>query len=193
MRRDGRGHAVFRHGRDRHRHASAQRDNAGTGGEVVTVRGHLLRRSGRLTVRVGGPMPLRVRRRVGGGGHVAFRVTRRLLLHVRHLAEHDPTQRRREQRDRGEDGSETTEGEVHACEVERNDPGGDRTRDLQIKSPLLYQLSYRVVSAVSAAGNIVRASPQPPPDPAASRPASTRPTTAATPAGSPASTAASWP
>ena len=25
-----------------------------------------------------------------------------------------------------------------------SDPGGDRTRDLQIKSPLLYQLSYRV-------------------------------------------------
>lgn len=27
-----------------------------------------------------------------------------------------------------------------------NDPGGSRTRDLRIKSPLLYQLSYRVVS-----------------------------------------------
>src|SRR5439155_18635321 len=26
-----------------------------------------------------------------------------------------------------------------------NDPGGSRTRDLRIKSPLLYQLSYRVV------------------------------------------------
>ena len=25
-----------------------------------------------------------------------------------------------------------------------NDPGGSRTRDLRIKSPLLYQLSYRV-------------------------------------------------
>ena len=25
-----------------------------------------------------------------------------------------------------------------------HDPGGDRTRDLRIKSPLLYQLSYRV-------------------------------------------------
>ncbi len=28
-----------------------------------------------------------------------------------------------------------------------NDPGGSRTRDLRIKSPLLYQLSYRVVYA----------------------------------------------
>ena len=27
-----------------------------------------------------------------------------------------------------------------------NDPGGSRTRDLRIKSPLLYQLSYRVVN-----------------------------------------------
>jgi hypothetical protein len=27
----------------------------------------------------------------------------------------------------------------------RHDPGGDRTHDLRIKSPLLYQLSYRVV------------------------------------------------
>ena len=26
----------------------------------------------------------------------------------------------------------------------RSDPGGSRTRDLRIKSPLLYQLSYRV-------------------------------------------------
>jgi hypothetical protein len=26
----------------------------------------------------------------------------------------------------------------------QNDPGGSRTRDLRIKSPLLYQLSYRV-------------------------------------------------
>ena len=26
----------------------------------------------------------------------------------------------------------------------KNDPGGSRTRDLRIKSPLLYQLSYRV-------------------------------------------------
>ena len=26
-----------------------------------------------------------------------------------------------------------------------DDPAGDRTRDLRIKSPLLYQLSYRVV------------------------------------------------
>ncbi len=26
-----------------------------------------------------------------------------------------------------------------------NDPAGSRTRDLRIKSPLLYQLSYRVV------------------------------------------------
>ncbi len=28
-----------------------------------------------------------------------------------------------------------------------NDPGGSRTRDLRIKSPLLYQLSYRVGDA----------------------------------------------
>ena len=28
--------------------------------------------------------------------------------------------------------------------VTQNDPGGSRTRDLRIKSPLLYQLSYRV-------------------------------------------------
>jgi hypothetical protein len=28
-----------------------------------------------------------------------------------------------------------------------NDPGGSRTRDLRIKSPLLYQLSYRVGTA----------------------------------------------
>ncbi len=26
----------------------------------------------------------------------------------------------------------------------KNDPAGSRTRDLRIKSPLLYQLSYRV-------------------------------------------------
>ena len=35
------------------------------------------------------------------------------------------------------------------CGVSRysaSDPGGSRTRDLRIKSPLLYQLSYRVVS-----------------------------------------------
>src|SRR5438094_5187345 len=29
----------------------------------------------------------------------------------------------------------------------QNDPGGSRTRDLRIKSPLLYQLSYRVDKA----------------------------------------------
>ena len=28
--------------------------------------------------------------------------------------------------------------------IKRYDPGGSRTRDLRIKSPLLYQLSYRV-------------------------------------------------
>ena len=39
---------------------------------------------------------------------------------------------------------------VEAVGIERprslnaNDPGGSRTRDLRIKSPLLYQLSYRV-------------------------------------------------
>ena len=31
-----------------------------------------------------------------------------------------------------------------------NDPGGSRTRDLRIKSPLLYQLSYRVVALQTA-------------------------------------------
>src|SRR5450830_1506182 len=30
------------------------------------------------------------------------------------------------------------------AEGHENDPGGSRTRDLRIKSPLLYQLSYRV-------------------------------------------------
>ena len=30
------------------------------------------------------------------------------------------------------------------CLYFNNDPGGSRTRDLRIKSPLLYQLSYRV-------------------------------------------------
>ena len=29
-----------------------------------------------------------------------------------------------------------------------NEPAGDRTRDLRIKSPLLYQLSYRLVNQV---------------------------------------------
>ena len=95
-------------------------------------------------MRVRGGMTTGVWRLVSEGRHVAVRVTRRLLLHMRHLAQHDPTQRRREQRDRGEDRSETTEGQVHARGAERNDPGGDRTRDLQIKSPLLYRLSYRV-------------------------------------------------
>ena len=36
---------------------------------------------------------------------------------------------------------------VAVCGVSRcptSDPGGSRTRDLRIKSPLLYQLSYRV-------------------------------------------------
>ena len=31
---------------------------------------------------------------------------------------------------------------VTACNA-THDPGGDRTHDLRIKSPLLYQLSYR--------------------------------------------------
>ena len=31
-----------------------------------------------------------------------------------------------------------------------HDPGGSRTRDLRIKSPLLYQLSYRVVALQTA-------------------------------------------
>ena len=35
----------------------------------------------------------------------------------------------------------TTRG---ALKEDSNDPGGSRTRDLRIKSPLLYQLSYRV-------------------------------------------------
>ncbi len=37
----------------------------------------------------------------------------------------------------------------------RNDPGGSRTRDLRIKSPLLYQLSYRVWRRSAPATNIV--------------------------------------
>src|SRR6185312_8447359 len=35
-------------------------------------------------------------------------------------------------------------GERRAAGREASDPGGSRTRDLRIKSPLLYQLSYRV-------------------------------------------------
>ena len=34
-------------------------------------------------------------------------------------------------------------GDVTHCGA-ASDPGGDRTLDLRIKSPLLYQLSYRV-------------------------------------------------
>ena len=40
-----------------------------------------------------------------------------------------------------------------------NDPAGSRTRDLRIKSPLLYQLSYRVArnaNALSSKNNIMR-------------------------------------
>jgi hypothetical protein len=39
-----------------------------------------------------------------------------------------------------------------------NDPGGSRTRDLRIKSPLLYQLSYRVSCACKIHGTARRAS-----------------------------------
>ena len=74
----------------------------------------------------GGRVSVRVRRRVHSRvlsrvlsrvercRRTIVRVTRRLLLHMRHLAQHDPTQRRREQRDRGEDRSKTTETEEHA-------------------------------------------------------------------------------
>src|ERR1700680_146338 len=34
----------------------------------------------------------------------------------------------------------------------KNDPGGFRTHDLRIKSPLLYQLSYRVLVALKIMG-----------------------------------------
>ena len=34
-----------------------------------------------------------------------------------------------------------------------NDPGGSRTRDLRIKSPLLYQLSYRVDQSYAPKSN----------------------------------------
>ena len=37
-----------------------------------------------------------------------------------------------------------------------NDPGGFRTHDLRIKSPLLYQLSYRVGSGNLAGSNARR-------------------------------------
>ena len=40
----------------------------------------------------------------------------------------------------------------HECctnDAGTSDPGGSRTRDLRIKSPLLYQLSYRLVDAVT--------------------------------------------
>ena len=36
---------------------------------------------------------------------------------------------------------------VSACNT--SDPSGDRTHDLRIKSPLLYQLSYRVALTAS--------------------------------------------
>ena len=39
---------------------------------------------------------------------------------------------------------------LEACErLMRNDPAGARTQDLRIKSPLLYQLSYRVGSSAA--------------------------------------------
>jgi len=47
---------------------------------------------------------------------MVVRVARRLLFHMRHLAQHDPTQRRREQRDRGQERSETAETKEHARE-----------------------------------------------------------------------------
>ena len=37
-----------------------------------------------------------------------------------------------------------------------NEPGGDRTPDPRIKSPLLYRLSYRPKSVVSLTQNRVR-------------------------------------
>ncbi len=42
-----------------------------------------------------------------------------------------------------------------------NDPGGSRTRDLRIKSPLLYQLSYRVAACASTRlRNLIRDRPR---------------------------------
>ena len=40
----------------------------------------------------------------------------------------------------------------------RNDPGGFRTHDLRIKSPLLYQLSYRVLMAFKIQRTVHRVS-----------------------------------
>ena len=41
-----------------------------------------------------------------------------------------------------------------------NDPGGSRTRDLRIKSPLLYQLSYRVQSVARINMALVASTPR---------------------------------
>ncbi len=49
--------------------------------------------------------------------------------------------------------------------VEESDPGGARTRDLQIKSPLLCQLSYRVVQALARRRGIYSRRPDRRPQP----------------------------
>src|SRR5260370_7109914 len=54
----------------------------------------------------------------------------------------------------------TEQGYLGPCRAVSNhpdDPAGDRTRDLRIKSPLLYQLSYRAQQCSSQEVNTPRA------------------------------------